>query len=276
LNKLGLTISALFLLHAAFVSYRSIRFRSTASALRGGLGSEIERKMARIRAMSDSLPRLTEFTSKTIYVAAILISMAWILSRPVWLLGPALWLWSCAICYPSLHLTPPSVLLLSNSGPAQVALHVRMKIALSWHRVVSLLDMKQGGISNWDLNAIYADVYRTDQFPVGLRTVSWKTKEDGDQDVWRDVMHRLGEICLLIVMDARSVTPLVIEEARWCLMDERRSKVIFVCDEDKRVPVLEALAEEDREELDIVPESELITRLRGVLRSRMDYLRFLE
>ena len=122
-----------------------------------------------------------------------------------------------------LWLHPPFALMLGESAGHTGAALAALSSAAFPFRVVALLDPRRTG-------------YMVGPFSV--LTDSLRTESDRD---WRAVVDRLADSVQLILLDARTDSPIVISEVQQIISKpERLRRTVFVVDADGNAPALSA------------------------------------
>lgn len=144
-----------------------------------------------------------------------------------------------------LWLQPPIVLVLGGSTRETG----RILAAVSSHyfplRVVALLDPRRTGLVPGAFSWL---------------TDSLRTESDSD---WMEVVERMADVTGLIVLDARTESPVVMNEVDKIIKNaDRLRRTIFVVGANREAP---ALGERDRQRDDVrsVTEEELVSQLRS-------------
>jgi hypothetical protein len=146
-----------------------------------------------------------------------------------------------------IRLRPPAVLFLGSSRHGQ-RLFQSIRLNANRYRVIAFL-APSGELMS--AGALMMDGFRT------RRTVGWKR-----------VVRRLVETVPLLVVDARTATPDVVEELHWLMQPHLRGRVIFVSTDVDTLPALDAVDNSmGRADLYITTEQNCAAVIRNRLRA---------
>jgi len=140
-------------------------------------------------------------------------------------------------------LQPPIALFLAGSSQYAADLLVQINIAVSPLRCVALLDPQKMHFLQ--------------------RNAMGENLRAKDPQLWKSIVYRLIEMTPIVILDTRSKSESILQEAFMMLDPRRAPKGVFITDDDGRAPALEAHGIHPADHaLTCVTEDELIPLLR--------------
>jgi hypothetical protein len=215
--------------------------------LHGSVSRKIFRTMRQARSYR---AYTTESSPITAFIFACpLLAIYWWTKTPIAITLGLYAIYNCTLASALRMYLPPSALLLTASASDTVELHAHITYYFSAFRTAQLL---KGDNSS-------------KEFKVLARRDCFRTKND---DVWEKLVAAFIQICPIVVLDARQVTPALFKEFKRIAEANISHKLVVLVGEAGQRPLLEQLGIDlqkvFRHEVPVVREAGLLTLLNHV------------
>jgi hypothetical protein len=151
-------------------------------------------------------------------------------------------IYNCTLARALRMYLPPSALLLTTSASDTVKLHTLIAYHFNAFRTVQLL---KGDISS-------------EEFQYLNKRDCFRTKND---DVWESLVESFIQVCPLVILDARHITPALVHEAKRIVKSDISHKLVILIGKAGQRPLIDRIGINFKHEVIALREAGLLTLL---------------